>query len=384
MDSVFSYVKSYIPTSQRNPQEDYLTQIFAWMLNNVDGLLIEYCKFLVRNSATPHVIFNDTDIYSVETQYTVPNGRIDMLIKVDQGGFIIEHKIDAFLSENQLTNYTNSREYIGSGKFYTVLITRFKRQHTQYSDIKLTWNEIHQFMKVFSERKKEEEDSKFMLSQFSSFLVEQGLANYKPIDEGDLTFYFKPQVVDFDTKLNSMFNSLDLEKIVNECPGLINVNPTYFGPKFTKSRWGRKGIDFFTVWEPGIFAGILMTGDDHRLPTLNESKGPDFVVFVEYEYKKSGSRDKERKLFLNTQSFVELKNKLQLDHGSFDYLPGLSKSPWRVLVLRKSFSEVIPINSSFDEQLQSLQAMIISAINIVLKDNLLVNSVQEMKINQSE
>ena len=45
-ESIFSYLTSYVPTDKREAKEDYLTQMFAWILKNVDGYLAAYARFL--------------------------------------------------------------------------------------------------------------------------------------------------------------------------------------------------------------------------------------------------------------------------------------------------------------------------------------------------
>ena len=44
--SLFSFLTSYVPTEKRESREDYLTQMFAWILINVEGYVNEYAKFL--------------------------------------------------------------------------------------------------------------------------------------------------------------------------------------------------------------------------------------------------------------------------------------------------------------------------------------------------
>ena len=44
--SIFSSVISYTPTPYMNPQENFLTELFAWIINNVDGFGREYIKLL--------------------------------------------------------------------------------------------------------------------------------------------------------------------------------------------------------------------------------------------------------------------------------------------------------------------------------------------------
>lgn len=45
--SIFTFIKSYTPSVDRDPKEDYLTQIFSWMLNNIKELDKKYCRYLL-------------------------------------------------------------------------------------------------------------------------------------------------------------------------------------------------------------------------------------------------------------------------------------------------------------------------------------------------
>ena len=45
-ESLFSYLVSYVPTDKRESKEDYLTQMFAWILKNVEGVAHEYVRYL--------------------------------------------------------------------------------------------------------------------------------------------------------------------------------------------------------------------------------------------------------------------------------------------------------------------------------------------------
>ena len=45
-ESIFTKLKSYTPTAGRDAREDYLTELFSYMLNNVEGLKEGYVDFL--------------------------------------------------------------------------------------------------------------------------------------------------------------------------------------------------------------------------------------------------------------------------------------------------------------------------------------------------
>ena len=81
-DSIFKSLVSYIPSDKRNPREDYLTQMFAWLLNNIPDYAVEYIRFLSSRMEPVIEEFDDSNI-SVETQFAIPSGKIDMVIFVN-------------------------------------------------------------------------------------------------------------------------------------------------------------------------------------------------------------------------------------------------------------------------------------------------------------
>ena len=68
--SIFSYLISYVPTDKRESKEDYLTQMFAWILTNVTGFADAYIEFLAsKNEAICVPKINDREI-KISTQET--------------------------------------------------------------------------------------------------------------------------------------------------------------------------------------------------------------------------------------------------------------------------------------------------------------------------
>jgi len=50
-DTIFDFLRSYVPSAGRDPKEDYLTQLFAWLLMNVNGLDLKYCEYLLKKTS---------------------------------------------------------------------------------------------------------------------------------------------------------------------------------------------------------------------------------------------------------------------------------------------------------------------------------------------
>lgn len=47
-ESIFSFIKSYTPSIDRDPKEDYLTQIFSWILKNIKSIDKKYIAYLIE------------------------------------------------------------------------------------------------------------------------------------------------------------------------------------------------------------------------------------------------------------------------------------------------------------------------------------------------
>lgn len=368
---MFSFIKSYIPTKNKDPKEDFLTQLLAWMLINIDGLNCEYCRFLLDKASSKSIQISGDEVINTRTQVAVENGRIDLVINVNENGFICEHKVFSSLSDNQIEKYKNNSNSLGSGIFYTVLITATRLQHTQDADIKLTWGDICEFFEA--NINKFGDLGEFLIKQFTYYLKEQGLGYTEPIKLEDILAYFPAMTL--EKNLDAIFYELEGMDWEKQCPSLKELNPTQFNIKYNKYRWGRKGIDFFNQWFPGIFTGIILDTDDHQILPANIEKGPDFVVLVETDYypNKNEVMEKRNKI-LKSQEFEELKRRLQLNHGDFEFISEVKDNPWRVLVLKRPLFDIFKGKNTKAEQVQALLENIINAVNLITQDDLLKKS----------
>lgn len=361
--TIFDFLRSYVPSDKRDPKEDYLTQLFAWLLINVDGLDLKYCKYLLAKIPNSTFIVNDSDDITVETQRTLPNGkRIDLLITVNGiDGFICEHKIYSMLSPNQLTNYSSMANSIGSGSFHTVLVTLGTYQWTQNADVSILWSSIYRdFLQEEIKGYAKDSVNYFMLDQTLSFMKNNSLGTSGEITPGAIAGYWES--FGLKNAVNNLVESLEGRSWEIDCPNLRQCNSSGFNgkPKYSKERWGRVGFGIYTNWSPGIFVGILWDYSDHRIEPLNkENGGPDVVILVdmpENGYSK----------VINTQACTDYFDKLNQNHGDFDLInyPDL-EGDWRLTVLRKSLSDVLLGKQNGAEQADALYETFCEGINIL-------------------
>ena len=360
--SIFSFLTSYVPTEKRESKEDYLTQMFAWILINVEGYVNEYVKFLCGKN--PDIKCPDTlDINpSISTQEVLPVGRIDLLIRLNENiSFICEHKVHSELSHNQIKKYMDNSHLLGSGDYYSVLVTYSTIQHTQPADVSLTWSDVCEFTEKVVDKYEHEEA--FILRQFIEFLKENGMGKAEPISMDALLGYWPAMNLGY--KLNAIFTQLDCYDWKKDCANLEDFSSATYNPTFTKMRWGRLGIDFFDSWKPGLFAGVMMSNLDHKLWPADVKKGPDFVVFMESDYGKTEEKSAAYRSVIESERYKKLVQKLSTDSGSFEFMPGIKDSPWRVAVLRKPLYDILYNKYTRDEQYQAIKEAIIEGIQLM-------------------
>ena len=366
-DTIFDFLRSYVPSAGRDPKEDYLTQLFAWLLLNVKGLDLKYCEYLLNNTANSTFTVTNSDTITVDTQRTLPNGkRIDLLITVnDNDGFICEHKIYSMLSPNQLINYSSMAPGIGSGKgqFHTVLITLGTHQWTQPADVRVLWSSIYQdFLQKELVNYADDSVHYFMLDQTISYMQNNSLGTYGEITSEAIAGYW--ETFGLKNAVNNIIGDLRVQKWDTKCNNLQHCNTQGFTePIYHKERWGRVGLEMYSNWKPGIFVGILWDHSNHGIKPLNEKNGgPDVVILVdmlESDYSK----------ITNSQTCADYLEKLNQNHGDFDLIE-YSKIPgyWRLVVLRKSLSDVLQGKQGQEEQSNALYETFCEGINFLTKD----------------
>lgn len=363
--SIFSYLVSYTPTEGRKPREDYLTQMFAWILENVEGLADEYVNFLCEKASIPYER-NKAEI-TVSTQETVKGvGRIDLLIKTGNLAFICEHKVvNGELGEDQIKKYMDNSSKLGPEKYYSVLLTFNRSQHTQEADISIIWSDVYELIEGVLDSY--DEKDAFVLKQFLDYLSENRMEKTEPIPLVALQGYWP--ALKLESQLENIFRQLVKVDYSILCPGIEKIG-TGFKPEYSiESReWGRLGIAMFPKWNMGLFAGVILDTEDHKLKPLNKDKGPDLVVLLESDYSKVvGSTERNNyENNIKSDKYIRLCDTLRQDSGPFDFMPGIKESPWRLAVLRRSLYDVLDGKNSKKEQIEAIRDTIVEATNMII------------------
>ena len=350
-ESIFNRLFRYKATEKVSPEENYLTEMLCWLINNCPCFAQDYVKILKQNDNDEAI----TDIHA-ETQIYVSKGIIDMVIYAGQNVvFICEHKVNSTLRDNQIQDYVNCQKELGDNYvFKTVLLTKSISQHTQYADIKIIWNDIYNHINANIDNYYEKE--KQIVEQFLLYLTEVGMGKKNALSIATAKEYCN--IYDFEATLKSIFNDIkddmnDLwdERITDFVGGKEKFNVS------VKERWGRLGIDFSKEWKPiNLFAGVLLNNRDHKISHFDNC--PQFVIMVDCNLA-------EREKTVNSEEYRHLKNVAIPNGYKYETEP---KNRWRIAVLSKPLTEIIDHSCpNYDEQKRCIQDEIIKGINIILK-----------------
>ena len=377
-ESIFSALSSYSPQPSMNPRENFLTELLAWIVNNVDAFGEKYVSFLLNacHAVNPGAEDNEAEIEAV-TQQHVSTGYIDMVIydKGRKNAFICEHKIDSPLSENQIKKYMdNSRELEPDYRFYSVLLTKRESQHVEPADVMTIWSKITQLAKdtLDDESLMLTESDQFVLEQFVDFMNMEGLGVSDPINCSNLLTYFS--ALEVSKGIEKIFRGLTNPEIQWQqiIPG-IEAFPSPrddFRPCF-ENKWGRMGISFFSNWRPGLFAGVILDGTDHRLEPVDRSKGPDLVVLLDAnlrnaeEYNQICTSEWFQKIMRRLKSLSNREGFIEASSHRWK-LVDAPKNRWRIAILQTPLFDVIENCRNLDDQSEKIKDCLVDGINLFL------------------
>lgn len=394
--NIFDALSKYSPLQKRNPQEDFLTELFAWLLNNVSGLKRSYIEFLKREydkrpneSKTMELpTVADEKIY-IKTQEFITsgdkNGFIDLSININEKSFFAcEHKIDSDVHDNQIERYAKHSKY-------TVLITRtpkqLKSKQAEVADIRILWKDVKEWVEEVCKKSDDPAEHMYLLRSFAEYLeFDKG----QPITEEQLC-------LDGNNKINSdgdlyktldyffrTFSDVETGNLKAECDRIAEAFGVKNDYEAINSRWvwGRKGIDFFgRGWEDkpesegktqstlGLFAGILYDpGKRDHYWKVNDSylepKGIDLVVILDVT-------NSQKEKLKETVAYKKIKEHLDQNKEGFIFIPeDKIENKWRLAILRKPLKDVLfPEGKTHyetsDAQYEMIKDTIISGIKLL-------------------
>ena len=187
-DSLFSALRKYAPSPDRDPLEDFITEALAWLLRRHEDLswtFLEQVAGIVPDDGT-------VEFVTWETQVSFEGGRLDMAADLGETGVIFEHKTWSQLAPGQLAKYRAYGEKTWPAGNKVVLITGQSDLHGQDPDKALTWTEVREVLSAWVTDSRAEDS---LVKDFAQLLDEQGLGQRQHLTPRSLLSYYPAQSV---------------------------------------------------------------------------------------------------------------------------------------------------------------------------------------------
>lgn len=186
---LFEALRRYSLKENRDPLENFITEGFAWILNNYPDFgefFLQNLEEKLKERGREWSIGN----YDCEwlTQENFDGKFPDMVCHFngENKAIIFEHKTWRRLHENQLANY---KEYAKRNfdEYRIVLITATQQQHEQDSDLPLCWSDIYNLISDWEKR----DNNELLFRDFQQLLKSVGLGPPAPISHTSIRYYYE-------------------------------------------------------------------------------------------------------------------------------------------------------------------------------------------------
>tara|TARA_B100000700_G_scaffold59109_1_gene64237 strand:+ start:26601 stop:27749 length:1149 start_codon:yes stop_codon:yes gene_type:complete len=260
-DSLLVSLRRYRPREGRDSLEDYITEIFAWLLRNsreVADAFLDNVMARLPEADRIELPNADQDV-TWDTQRSYPGARLDMLAQWPGGALLFEHKVHAPLSAEQINKYRDlaASEFPGRAA-RVIVISANTGQHRPEAHGCLCWEDVYRLLQAKHETLTPPTE-RFHIASFLALLKHEGLHPAAPISHQAVAFY--PVAWRFPEQLTAALTPLAGEEwpLVERYEGRV-----------PGTRWGRQGFELIPAggplnWMPGLFVGVILDGRDHRV-----------------------------------------------------------------------------------------------------------------------
>ena len=271
--------------------ENFITDALCWTLENTT-FGDHFLKRLTDGTSGLPAIGRDRN-WKTQGGYDLDGSakRPDMVCESADGrALIFEHKVDAPLHEGQLDGYRGiGRQQFGEGQYGVVLITKRTDQCTQNPDRHLIWRDVHAWLSEWRRHRDIDVIAAFVADNLLCLLRDRGLGSMPLIKSEYLRAL--PRARFGMRQLRSLLTNVTDDPFWQSLAGGIPAHPGLAPDGLVrqqKPRDGRCGMYLLgstnsATWNPGLFVGVMVAGDDHGPTSVNrvDGPGPEACVVVD-------------------------------------------------------------------------------------------------------
>lgn len=361
-DSLLVSLRQYRPREGRDSLEDFVTEVFAWLLRNVEGVAEKVLETTVMRMQADRRI--DVPVCDVtwDTQVVYPGARLDMLAQWPGGAILFEHKVHAALHQEQIIRYKElAQNHFEGQEARVVVISANFAQHRSEADGCLCWHHIYTALEEYVAQC-DDATEQFHIDSFLALLRHEGLHPAAPIDHQAIRYY--PIAGKLPNQISQALSPLTGRHwpLEGEYEGSMK-----------KYRWGRLGFELVPVagpvkWMPGIFVGVILDGDDH----LVRHHHPDQVMLrVILDFSQALHRTYSR-----LSSYLSLVESLREGAPStrwsfYHHIEEIRSNSYHPIYLETSLLDVLRGSQTIEEQRENLYEAVCEALHLLQRDRCL-------------
>ena len=267
--------------------ENFITEVFCWLLNNTDFGKTFRDKLVETSDATvPDVGAGCTWITQKSYRLDGAWKRPDMVCESADGktALIFEHKVEANLRDHQPEDYRRigEKNFENSG---LIVITKNRSQGNQEPDYcHLLWRQVHGWLETATDDT--EDADAFVARNFLALLEERGLGPMEKITVEQLEAF--PLACVGEQRIKRLAERvaedprwLDLTTGVQDETVKTDQDKLVFD-----DRWSRYGLyilgnKYGESWNPGVFVGVMQYDRKHGTLSVNDQPSACLTVYVD-------------------------------------------------------------------------------------------------------
>lgn len=379
MNSLLVNLKKYRPREGMTPTENFVTEAFAYLLNNVPEVSVHFLFKLSELNPLPEpAIECRQENVEWSTQQNFDGVYPDMFADLGSLKLIFEHKVGASLHQGQLESYRNhAKKYYKN--YLLILITRHESQHQQSPDLALCWRDVFNILSPLMSQFDENGKNHWLLSEFLNLLKAEGLGPLAPMSFDAMWHLLEAK------KFEKQFNDFIYQAKERTWHGMENFEVQ------VGRRWGRLGLEFNYIvngvagWFPSIFVGILHDPTDHCVRHRNK-RGINFVTIISFANKVHSHYQSLNSLTILQKELEQITDKHAVlkfynHHQDGDFV---NQNPYHPLYLEAPLVDVLINTETASEQHEVLNKTIQDALSMVVNSEGFKCLVNELAVFRSE
>jgi len=360
---------------ERDSLENFATEAFAWMLRNHPSLserLLEEVN--ERRIGDAGLMLGEG---RWETQVHMDgNGIADMVWWGEDQAFVFEHKVRGEARADQVHRYQKS---IQADEVASVLIMRDAWHYAGPTDelfdppVRFTWREVYDIVDAWHEKQQEKVSS---IEDFLAFLKHEGLGPQPRLSESKLrAFAVGKDVADILYRmLRTLQSSFDWSFVYESFPDTDGDNTpvTTWREEKMPPKWGRMGLRFYSKWNPGLFAGLLIDPSDHEGELIDPELGPDIAIILDVGKTSLGGRAGFQRMARSSayKSLCEsVRGLSDWKVEARDVGEALATNYKHPILIQRSLANVVGRKQSAEEQLSAMHETIREGVQHFLRDD---------------